>query len=708
MNYWNQTPLFRLLPAFILGILAAVYGGYVEPFTVLLISILPLLVLAMQVVFPKIFFNYRFRWTVGLSSHLLIFFFSFLLTEVHEEIQYPNHFSKISHADSYMAYLNNSKQEKSKSYKVTVEIVAALVNGKWISTTGKCLVYIAKDSIAENLRYGDMIVFNGTPIEVPPPANPSQFNYKQWLSFNQVYHQSFLPSVKWKLVAHHKGNFIVEIAINMREKLLKIFKDNNISGDDYAVIAALLLGDTGEIDQEILNAYAASGALHVLSVSGLHVGIIYLAFSSLLFFMDRNKKARLIKAGILILFLWYYALLTGLSPAVLRSAAMLSYIVIGKALGRYTNMYNTLAASAMTLFCFQPHLLMQVGFQLSYLAVLGIVFLYSKIHELLDPRTWLLKQIWSVTAVSLAAQLATFPLGILYFHQFPNYFLVSNLLVIPISTVIIYGGIILFVLAPFAVVAKWAGLVLGKIVHLLNWTVITIEHFPYSLLQGISISIAETYLIYFAIFMLVLFLLKKETKYVFASAVSVVLILSLQINESVQLKKQQQLIVYNVPKVSAVNAISGNDGLFIADSALLNNKSMMMFNVIHYWWDCGVNEDRISTVLLGNKKGNHLQNDQFLYFKNFLRFNDKTVLILNDTNLMKKRISFPLELDYLVLSKNMKVHLKELASKFHFKQLIIDSSNSLSRADRWIKEAEQLGIACYSVQRKGAFVVQFE
>jgi len=125
------------------------------------------------------------------------------------------------------------------------------------------------------------------------------------------------------------------------------------------------LGYEEEIDQQIINAYSASGALHVLSVSGLHVGIIFIALNMFLSFMDRKRKAKIVKSFIIVLFLWFYALLTGLSPSVLRSAAMLSFVVIGMVSERKTNMYNTLAASAFLLLVINPYLLMQVGFQLS-------------------------------------------------------------------------------------------------------------------------------------------------------------------------------------------------------------------------------------------------------------------------------------------------------------------------------------------------------
>jgi competence protein ComEC len=699
--------LIRLLPACIAGICSVVFGFSPEPDTIIISAILPAVLLLGQVLFAKNFFRYPTRWLFGIAAHVLVFFFFCLLTQLKTEINFPDHFSKFGHPSSFMAYLDDVKQEKSKSYKTTLRIVAVKTDRIWKKSQVKCLVYFSTDSISGKLGYGDLIVFNAKPAEVKPPANPSQFNYQRWLSFNQVYHQLFLPDTSWQLLANHRGNYLVETAISMREKLLNIFKENQISGDDYAVVSALLLGDTDEINQEILSAYAASGALHVLSVSGLHVGIIYIAFSAVLFFLNRNKHTKILKAFILLLFLWYYALLTGLSPAVLRSAAMLSFIVLGKALDRSTNMYNTLAASAIVLLCYQPYLIMQVGFQLSYLAVFGIVFLYKKIHQLLDPSTWLWKQIWGLTAVSIAAQLATFPLGLFYFNQFPNYFLVSNLLVIPISTVILYGGIILFVISPLTAVSKWVGLILGKTVHLLNWTVITIEHLPYSLFQGISISFLETSIIYFSMLMFILYFLKKETKYVFASGVGVFILLTFQIVEAIQVSKQRQVVVFNIPKSSAINLIEGHSGVLITDSNLSCNRSMMMFNIIHYWWDCGLRENDVSVISTGSNTFKNGSCRMMSLHKNFLKFHDKRMMLLDDYQQINSIDTVPTEIDFLVLSKNPKIHLKELAKKMRFKQLIIDSSNSFRQAERWQNEAKQLGLNIYSVQHSGAYIIHF-
>src|SRR6185436_777529 len=221
MNHWNQTPLFRLLPAFIAGILCAVYG--ILPFTEALyfFVLLPALVVILQLVRPRKFLSWKRRWIFGASVHVLVFCFAFSLTNRRTEITDLAHFSNQEGVTEYLAFLDNSIQEKKKSFKVIIEVIAVKKSNGWNLAKGKCLLYIAIDSIASSLEYGDLISFKTSPVIVKPPANPEQFNYKQWLAYNQVYQQLYLQKGQWQLKGHQYGNSLVAIAIRMREKLLQ-------------------------------------------------------------------------------------------------------------------------------------------------------------------------------------------------------------------------------------------------------------------------------------------------------------------------------------------------------------------------------------------------------------------------------------------------------------------------------------------------------
>ena len=293
----------------------------------------------------------------------------------------------------------------------------------------------------------------------------------------------------------------------------------------------------------------------------------------MLFFLDKIKYGKIIKAIVLLLLLWFYAALTGLSPSVLRSAAMFSFIIFAKAFNRHTNIYNTLAASAFFLLIINPYLIMDVGFQLSYLAVIGIVYIQPKIYSWFEVKNWLLDQIWTITSVSIAAQIATFPLGLHYFHQFPNYFLLSNLIVIPISTVIIYLGLSVFAFAKISLLVKYLAIAFSWAVWILNSSVEIIEKWPYALLKGISISVFETWLMYGLIILFLYYFTKRQYRYLVYSMCFAIIILCSQILEQNNQFAQRKMIIYNIPKTSAIDFISSKSNVFLTDSTFAKNES---------------------------------------------------------------------------------------------------------------------------------------
>lgn len=702
-------PLFRLLFPFIAGILFAVYSGILFPFSSLLfLSLLLFLIVSFLTFANKISSNYRFRWLYGTILNVIFFILGYQLTVLKTEKNDPIHFSNIAQkATVALAYLDEPLKEKNSSYKTVLQIYAEKIDDKWLDTKGKVLVYFEKDSLAKQLKYGDVIMLKANYYnEVHPPQNPSEFNYKRYLSFHSVYHQAYLKSTDWKKTTENKGNIMTRYAISLRENLLNVFKQNNISGDEYAVISALILGYTDEIDANLIGAYSSAGAMHILSVSGLHVGIIYIVLNAMLFFLNRNRGTRIMKASILILFLWGYAILTGLSPAVLRSAAMLSFVVIGQSLNRYTNIYNTLATSVFVLLLFNPYLIMEVGFQLSYLAVLGIVLIHSRIYKQWESPNWLMEQIWGIISVSIAAQLATFPLGLLYFHQFPNYFLASNLLVIPLSTLIIYGGILLMMISPFAVVAAFIGKAESYLVYYLNQIVYSVEHLPYSMLKGITITVTETWVVYFIMTFLFIYLLNRRVRYLYIVLSLTIVFLAFQLVESLEQSQQKRFIVYAVPKTAAYDFIDGKKDVFIADSSLLNNDSKIQFHIRNNWWEKGLTHQEFSETK-NISSTEPLQNclpDELFIQNHFIQFYDKTIVVINDKKQLENvSPKGKIKVDFVILSKNVSAKVENVLSLFDARHIIIDSSNSQKKAEKWLTECKQLKIDCYAVQNSGAF-----
>ncbi len=336
--------------------------------------------------FKRYFSSFSKRWIFGILINLLFVVFGVLITQQHKPVNKRFHFEKYSSSASIVV-LKEDIVTKTKSYKCEVEVIAVKSGDDWRNTQGKAILYLAKDSLAELLTYGDKLFINGKWKTIENPSNPAQFNYKNFLLNSNITAQQYLQSINWKLFSFLENNTLRKLAFVYQKKLLTHL-EFHFQNEELSVISALLLGYKDLLDRETIMIYSSSGAMHVLAVSGLHVGIIYLLLNSLFLFFEKFKYGKYLKAVFLILSLWAYALLTGLSPSVLRAATMFSFIIIGSALKRETNIYNTLAASAFVLLLYNPYILLQVGFQLSYAAVLGIVYLQPKLYKLMYTKYW--------------------------------------------------------------------------------------------------------------------------------------------------------------------------------------------------------------------------------------------------------------------------------------------------------------------------------
>lgn len=700
MNIWNQAPLVRLILPFIAGIIAAIYFPFNYTYSLLIIFFL-LAIIGLIVSIPKFYISYKKSWWFGILIYVALFVSAYQLTINNTITFQPNYFARDGRIDScsfYHCKILESIQEKEKSVKAIVNIKSIEHNGKWETCSGKAIVYFKKDARSLQLNYGDELLVKAEMKEVQPPQNPSQFNYKEFLRFHNIQHQAYVKPSNWVFTGINSSNIFVSTSLRLRNSLLDVLKQFGVNDDELAVGAALLLGYEDKLDADIISAYSSTGAMHVLSVSGLHVGIIFIVFNWLLLFFDKIKHGNIIKAVILIFLLWFYAALTGLSPSVLRAASMFSFIVIAKSFNRYTNIYNTLTASAFLLLALNPFIIMEVGFQLSYLAVIGIVFIQPKINSWLDFDNKILINIWSITTVSIAAQIATFPLGLHYFHQFPNYFLLSNLIVIPISTLIIYFGIGVFSFSKIPALAKYIAIAFIGLISFLNISVKYIEKLPFALLQGISISVFETWLVYGMIILFLFYFTKHKYVYLISSFVVLSFFLLMQIGEQQKEFYQKKIVVYNINKTSAIDFIDSKQNVLYTDSTLANNQSSLLFNVKHNWWNLGVNNSNIVTSDFTSK---HLMiKNKFIQF-----FNKRIAILDNKTPSELNNFERKLKVDYLLISNNSAVKMKDVLKFYEPKEIIFDSSNSSYRLNKCKKECAALNQKYYSVIDSGALVI---
>jgi competence protein ComEC len=587
MKIWNSFPMLRLIIPFVAGVVTWAFlleflsvdiGFAIYGFAGILVLFVVCSLLVNFKRRPHLYGLFLWPTLFVLGSNLTISISNYSFPDYLKEEGFGQH-------QSFLAVIADQPQVKEKSVKVVADVADSENR-----TNGKVLLYFEKDSVSAGLKYGQEILIRTQLQRVEGMGNPNEFNYARYLRFHDIIFRGYVKSEDWKTVS--KGSpGITGWFLSVRSKLICLFEEAGLEDNTLSVASALVLGYRTDLDQELMSAYAGAGATHVLAVSGLHVGIVYVILNTLLKFMDRRKSLRIIKTIVLVLLLFGYAGLTGLSASVFRAATMFSFVAIGKAIDRDTNIFNTLAASAFCLILYEPMIIMQVGFQLSYLAVIGIVLIQPRLFELTYFNNRFADWAWSITCVSIAAQIATFPLGLLYFHQFPNLFLISNLLVIPAAGVILYLGFSLFLASLWKPALLFLGFLLDIVISCLNQVVVWIERIPYSVLSGIDISTHESLMVYAMILGVLVFIVHKQRLGLYLSLLLSVIFMVLQVIEVDNQKNQNFIAVYNVKKETVVALVHGSDVSIIASKEFWNNEQARLFHVQHHWWNRGIDKE---------------------------------------------------------------------------------------------------------------------
>ena len=602
---------------------------------------------------------------------------------------------------------------KIKENNVSIEInVSAIRDGdEWIETSGRTLLYLEKDSASVLLRTGDRIVFSPELSGIENKGNPEEFDYRKYLAYNMIFSSDYLAGDDWRLVDDEAVGFRPKLS-RLRMKLVGLLRDFGLSDDELGVMSAMTMGYSDILSDEIRHAYSSAGAMHILAVSGLHVGIIYGIIVFLLSFI-KNDKLNWLKVLITITLIWLYALFTGLSPSVSRASLMFSLMSLGKLQKNSPGSLNAVFASMFILLVINPYNLVNIGFQLSYSAVIGIIILQPRLYAIFEVKNKFLDWIWSLTTVSVAAQLATMPLCFYYFHQFSNYFLLTNYVMIPISTIAIWTCFIFFAVSWIPYISTAVAYCLSWLAKAMNYACLTIEGLPFSTAQDIYIDIPQMILLFAIIVLFVtFFFFTKRYRHLFAAVAMCVILAATNLWQSVEASSQKTLVVYNISKTTAINIIDGTDNIMFANLDSIQPEKIE-FTAKNNWLKKGL--DREKYVNLSSGKENLLStittiDNRKVFFKHkFIDYDGLKLYVLDDNFMPIDDESFgKVDVDYVVLADSPYVTLEEVAEHFNFKKIIIASSNSISRCEAWEAECSDLGYIVHDVRKDGAFIVTID
>lgn len=528
--------------------------------------------------------------TLMISAAIFIasFFLGSLRVDSYKDVNRKTHFTSFT-GNLYEVKVDDLIEQKSKYYRFKGQVKSVADSGQIFESTGNILFYW-DTSLTIKPKLGKSYWVNTSLLEIESPSNPNEFNYKEYLSYYNIYFKSYLRSIENVVVSERRVSLLNQVIHQLRDWSYNTLKKNIQNNASFLMAQALLLGGKNNLDEQTKSYFAKTGTLHVLAVSGLHVGIVFLLLSRLAQLFHGLRHFKLIKVVLVLSGVWLYALITGFSPSVQRASIMFSVFAIGGIISGKTNGLNSLFASAFIMLAYNPFLIVNVGFQLSYAAVLGILLIYPPLYQMLqfawiksNNIHWFIDKCWSITCVSISAQMATFPISLFYFGQFPSYFIFSNLVIIPLVFLLVCLAILLLLSSPLPWFALLIGRLFDAIASFIVWSVQWVSELPFSYASGLHLEFEQVLLIYILIIMLTLWLHQKKLKWIKYFLVGLSIFLVMINVQWIRNSKQNKLVLHSVRGSDVLTLLKGRTAYIIADSQFLINTSAQKFYLAPYF-----------------------------------------------------------------------------------------------------------------------------
>ncbi|MGG6232292.1 ComEC/Rec2 family competence protein [Tenacibaculum sp. SDUM215027] len=669
-----EYPPFHFLVCLIVGITLQFYIQiWLYGFIYLLSSLIGFLII---LYFLK---RTQTRKTFSAAALLFFVFIGISATYIHNPKNYASYYEH-QLTENFTAVLTIQKVLKPGNYYT--KYVAKVSQVDSTKTTGYILLNIQKDSLSSPLKVGHRI-FIKTPFkELIPPLNPHQFDYKQYLAKQYIYHQVFLNKQQFKQLENTSFS-LVGLSANLREKIQASLKKYHFSNNEFAVINALLLGQRQEISKDLLESYTNAGAIHILAISGLHIGILLLLLSYLFKPIEKLPYGVLIKAVSIVLLLWCFAFIAGLSASVVRAVTMFTFVAIGQSFKRKKIIEYSLISSMLFLLLIKPMFLFDVGFQLSYLAVFGIVWVQPLLYNLWNPKFWLLDKGWSLFTVSIAAQAGILPISLYYFHQFPGLFIISNLIIIPFLSSILLLGIVVILLAVLNSLPQFIADVYGSIISLMNRFVDWVSHQEDFLLKEIPMSLTTMVVWYVLIVLLYRVWIRKTSKSIIFLLTSIIVLQGFYFYEKYQISNKVEFIVFHKSRQSVLGKRNGKE---------LSIFSSLNDSVLHQ-----------QKLLLSYRVGEHISSKSIDSVFNIISYKNKQILIVDSLGVYQiNGIQNPT----VILQNSPKINLNRLITSLKPQQIIADGSNYKSYINRWKETCCKQKTPFWHTGQNGAFIFE--
>jgi competence protein ComEC len=677
---FKSIPFFKILFPFLIGIISAFYFGLFQNLHVVFLFGLVLWTILFLVQKYYVKNVYFIKGLYILFTNLFLFILAFESCFLYNAKNNNSHYSHFvrSEPQSFIATINDIPVVTEKFIKLSVEVNCIESNNTWHYAQGNTIIYVKNDSILKP-TLGSTVFVNSKFSYVNEPKNPNEFDYKTFLENKNVFHTAYIKSEELHVVSQTNNLFsIIQLGAKIKAHLVMVLRNSGLSQEAFSICSALLVGYDDEIDSDIMQSFSHSGTLHILSVSGMHTGVLYGILIFIFSIFDKHDKYKKTKFCFVMIFLLMFVFITGLSPSVLRAALMLSLVLFGKTFYKQGNSYNTLLLSAFLLLLFNPYLIKDVGFLLSYFAVFGIMYFYPILNKLYSFENKILQWLWTSVLISVAATLFTLPISLYFFHQFPIWFVFSNLIIIPISMFIMLGAFLLVLLYKIVFINQILIYIINGATSVMLWFAKLTDSPKYGFVDFISFSIADLVFLSLIIFFGLIIISTKQYKQVIALCFAIILWLSVSIYSNYEQIQNKELIVFHV-KQKSVFALRVGQSIY-ANFNDITEKEFQRF---------------IKPYLLtiSNLKVIHTKSS-------FLKYASTSILNVNQTTLFLPQLNS----NYIVVSNDSPL---ELTTNYKTKPLIIaDCSNSYKFVKKLKKQCALLDLPFCAIKESGALQIK--
>ena len=622
----------------------------------------------------------NYLYIFGITCYLTFIAFGLFISNSNEDLNKTNHFSNYTSRDTASTTITFRVRELLKPNAFSKRYYVDILKLNNNTVIGKALLNVKKDSVQTQLPI-DAIYTTALPlVDVKKPLNPDQFSYKDYLEKQQVHYQLYADHTNL-LQLQNKTHTLFGYAAKLRNHINSKLNPYQYTNDQLSIINALILGQRQNITKEVYDNYTNAGAIHILAVSGLHVGIILLILNLVFKPIERLKNGKFYKTLILVILLWTYALIAGGSASIIRATTMFSIVAIGINLKRPTNIYNTLAVSVFILLLIKPNFLFDVGFQLSYAAVIAIVSFQPILEKLWTPKYKIVTLLWQTLTVTVSAQFGIIPISLYYFHQFPSLFWLSNLIVIPFLSIILGLGLLVITLALFGLPKTLLSDAFGMVINWMNSFFGWISSQEDFLIIDIPFTIAQVIVSY--IFILCLYVLYHHKSYRWLQ-VTLISVLALQITYTIIQfdTKGNQFIVFHKSRQSLLG--KKHDNKLATYSTLQKAET--------------------NAIIRSFAVKNALQTMPSKPIINLYKLNNKHLLVVDSLAVFNLK---GITVDYVVLTQSPKLNLTRLIDSLKPKVIIADGNNYRSYVNRWEATCLKQKLPFYHTGKTGAYIINY-